>query len=106
MRMLIPMMRGEEGCQWQGGGVGKALAGAVLGGAADMRGVRPDDLREVAPVLEVGHAGRTLAVETVVPADFAVVEQVGDDGSDIVSLYTCGDILAIATTIRIPNSSQ
>ena len=29
MRMLIPMMRGEEGCQWQGGGVGKALAGEL-----------------------------------------------------------------------------
>lgn len=66
-----------------------------------MRGALPDDLGEVAPVLEVGHAGLSLAVETIVPADLAVVEQVGDDGGDVVARYTCGDVLTVATTHRI-----
>lgn len=70
---------------------------AVLSDASNLGRANPDDLREVAPVLKVGHVRLSLTVETVVPVDLAVVEEVGNDGRDVAGLDTCGDVLAIAT---------
>lgn len=66
-----------------------------MSGATDVGSVFPDDLREVSPQLEVIHGGLSLAIEPIKPADFAVVEQVGDDGRDVVCLDTGSDVLAV-----------
>ena len=73
-------------------------AWAVLSSATDSGGALPDDLGEVTPVLEVGHVWVGLAVETVEPVDFTVVEEVRDDGRDVVSLDTSSDVLTVSTT--------
>ena len=86
--------------------VGKTLTRAVLSVAANVSSALPDDLGKVTPVLEVAHIWLSLAVKAVVPADLSVVEQVGNDGSDIVTRHTGSNVLAIATTHRITGSCQ
>lgn len=76
-------------------------AWAVLSGATDSGGVLPDDLREVAPVLEVGHVWVRLTVKAVEPVDLTVVEEVGDDSGDIGSFDTSGNVLTVATTVGV-----
>jgi hypothetical protein len=81
--------------------VGQTLAGAVLSVTSEVGRLLPDNLGEVAPVLEVGHVWLVLAVETVVPAHLAVVEQVGDDGRDVVGGDTSGNVLAVTTSVHV-----
>jgi len=81
--------------------VGKTLGGAVGGGAANMGGTLPDDLGEVAPLLEVGHVGVGMSVQILVPANLAVVEQIGDDGGDVARWNTRSDVLAVPATIHL-----
>lgn len=80
---------------------GKALLRAVLSGTADGSSTLPHDLREVTPVLEVGHAWLSLAIEVGEPPNFTVVEQIGDDRRDVVGLNTGSDVLTIATTVHL-----
>lgn len=80
--------------------VGKA-ARAVLSSAANLGGSLPDELREVAPLLEVGHVGVGLAVEVVEVTDLTVVEELSDDGRDVVGLDTSGNVLTVATAVDI-----
>lgn len=77
---------------------------AVLGRAADVGGLLPDDLGEVAPELEVGHVGVGLAVLVGEVWLLAVVEQVSDDGRDILRLDTGSDVLAVAATSNLTSS--
>lgn len=74
---------------------------AVLSGTADLGCALPDKLREVTPLLKVGHVRVGLAVEVGVVADFAVVEQLGDDSGDVVGLDTSGNVLTVVTAIDI-----
>lgn len=80
--------------------VGKTTR-AVLSGTADLGSTLPDELREVAPLLEVGHVGVGLAVKVVVVVNLAVVEELSDDSRDVVSFNTSGDVLAVTTTIDV-----
>lgn len=80
--------------------VGKS-ARAVLSGTADLGSTLPDKLREVTPLLEVGHVGVGLAVKVVVVANLAVVEELSDDSGNVVSLNTSGNVLTVATTVHI-----
>ena len=80
--------------------VGKT-ARAVLSGTADLGGALPDKLREVTPLLEVGHVRIGLAVEIGVVADLAVVEQLGDDSRNVVGLDTSGNVLSVVTAIDV-----
>lgn len=77
------------------------MAGAVLGGTADFRGSLPHDLAEVTPVLEIGHGWLSLAVESVVPIHFTVVEQISDDGGDVVRLHAGSNVLAVAASSNV-----
>lgn len=76
-------------------------ARAVLSSAANLGSTLPDELREVAPLLEVGHVGVGLAVKVVVVANLTVVEELSDDSRNVVSLDTSGDVLTITTTVDI-----
>jgi hypothetical protein len=49
-------------------------------------------------VVEGGGGLRGSAVVVTVGVDLAVVEELGDDGRDVVALDTCGDVLAESTT--------
>lgn len=49
------------------------------------------------PVLEVGHVRVGLSVKIDVVVHFAVVEEVGDDGTDLSTLNTGGNVLAISS---------
>jgi hypothetical protein len=80
--------------------VGESSECAVLSGTADVGGVSPDDLGEVAPLLKVGHVWLSLAIETIEVVNLAVVKEIGDDRSDVVALNTCGDVLAVTATVR------
>jgi hypothetical protein len=80
--------------------VGKT-ARAVLSGTADLGSTLPDELGEVTPLFEVGHVRVGLAVEVGVVANFAVVEELGDDSRDVVSLNTSGNVLTVVTAIDI-----
>lgn len=57
----------------------------------------PDDLGEVAPLVEVAHArgGSTVGGREVF--DLLVVHQVGDHDTDIASLDTVANVLTVAT---------
>ena len=72
-----------------------------MGDASNMRGALPDDLGEVTPVLEVAHIGLSLAVEVREVLDLAVVEEIRNDGGDIVALNSGRDVLAVPTTVNI-----
>lgn len=80
--------------------VGKA-ARAVLSGTADLGSTLPDELRKVTPLLEVGHVGVGLAVKIVEVTNLAVVEKLGDDSGNVVSLNTSGNVLTVTTTVHI-----
>lgn len=62
-----------------------------------MGGALPDNLGEVAPLLEVGHAGVGLAVGGREVADLVVVHQVADHNTDLVLLHTVANVLTVAT---------
>jgi hypothetical protein len=80
--------------------VGKT-AGAVLSGTADLGSTLPDKLREVTPLLEVGHIRVGLAVEVGVVANLAVVEELSNDSGDVVSLDTSGNVLTVVAAIDV-----
>jgi len=50
------------------------------------------------PVFKVGEARVRKTVLASIPVDLAVVEEISDDGRDIVSLDTSSNVLTIATT--------
>lgn len=93
---------------------GEGASGAEVGDAADALGVLPDELREVAPVLEVVHARSTLAVVTGGKlVQLAVVPEVagslstGPVSAKLAGAAGCsphGEVLAVATTARSPMS--
>lgn len=78
--------------------VGKTTAGAVLGSTADLGGTLPDDLGEMTPVLEVGHVWLRFAVKTVEVVHLAVIEEISNNGRDVVRLNTGSDVLAVSST--------
>lgn len=86
----------RQGC----GGVDVAQAVAHHGRAADVSGVLPDNLGEVAPFLEVGHARVGLAVRGREVANLVIVHQVGDQNADLALLHTVTDVLAVTTAIN------
>lgn len=96
-----------DGEVWRdtGADVGETV-GAVLGVASDVGGVLPDDLAEVAPLLEVGHVRAVLTVQARVVWLLAVVEQVSDDGRDVGRLDTSSDVLAVAATSNLTNAGS
>jgi len=58
----------------------------------------PDDLAEVAPLLEVGHVrvGLTIPLEQ---RHLVVIEDVGDHRSDVAGWSTSADVLTITSTV-------
>ncbi|KAI7091831.1 hypothetical protein KC356_g333 [Hortaea werneckii] len=74
---------------------------ACLGVAADVSGVLPDKLCEVAPPFEVGHVRLRLAVLVGKQVDLAIVKHIGDDRPDVFTLDTGGDVLTVPTTVLI-----
>ncbi len=72
-------------------------ARTMLGVATDLRGGLPDHLREVAPVVEVGHIWRILAEQTVVQLQLVVVEPLCDDATYMLGICTSTDVLAVPT---------
>lgn len=76
-------------------GVAKTLSGAVNSGAANLGGVAPDDLGEVAPLVESVHVDFLLAVLVAVEGNFSVVEELSDYGRDVVGLDTGSNVLAV-----------
>jgi hypothetical protein len=78
--------------------VGKTFR-TVLSSAANLRSTLPNNLRKVAPIVEVGHIRLGLPVETVEVRNFAVVEEFCDDRCDIIRSKTSSDVLTVATTI-------
>lgn len=79
--------------------VGETGRAAVIRGTSNLAGRLPDNLRKVSPVLEVGHIRAGLSVQIAVVVDFAVVEEVRDDGANLPALNTSSNVLAIASTI-------
>lgn len=84
----------------------RALAStrAVKGGAANLRGLLPDDLGEVTETVKAGlkvtgDLGSRLAVVGLESADFAVVEQISDNGANVLGTGTGSDVLAIPAAI-------
>lgn len=81
-------------------GVNVAQAVAHHGRAADVGGALPDDLGEMAPLLEVGHARARLTVGDREVADLVVVHQVGDQHANLVILHTVSNVLTVTTAIN------
>jgi len=82
-----------------------ALAGAVNRGTSNRRGALPNNLGVVTIPIEGGVivdvVGRGLAVKAGKVVDLAVVEEIGDDGGDVVFRCTSSDVLAIAATTSL-----
>lgn len=76
-------------------------AWAMLSVAGDFGGSLPNDLGEVAPLLEEGHIRVGLAVLAGKVWLLSIVKEVGDDSGDIGCLHSGSDILAIATTLGL-----
>jgi hypothetical protein len=78
-------------------------AAAVIGGTSDFAGSLPHDLGEVTPAVEgslVVDVGRCrLAVHSIEVTGLVVVEQLGDDGGDVVSWAASSDVLAVTAAI-------
>lgn len=84
-----------QGCT----GVNIAEPVAHHGCAADVSRTLPDDLREVAPVVELVHVGGRGTVGFRVVTDLVVVHQVADQDPNLVLLHTVTNVLTVATTI-------
>jgi len=69
------------------------------GRAANVGGALPDDLGEVAPLLELGHARAIRAVGGREVADLVVVHQVRDHHANLALLNAVSDVLAITAAI-------
>jgi hypothetical protein len=80
-----------------------ALASAVDSGAAYESGGLPDDLSEVTISIECGLVVDVrwggLAIETIVVGCLVVVEQLSDDGADVVGWAAGGNVLAVSSTV-------
>jgi hypothetical protein len=88
-------------------GEGERVAGVDVaetvthhGGAADVGSALPDNLGEVAPLLEVGHAGVGLTVGGGEVFDLVVVHQIGDHDTNFAGLDTVADVLAVTAAIN------
>lgn len=75
--------------------------GAVGSVASNVGSALPDDLGEVAPLLEEAHVWVCEAVVAGVKGLLSVVEEVGDDGGDVGRLDTSCNVLAVSTTVDI-----
>lgn len=62
-----------------------------------MGGGLPDELGEVAPLVEVGHAGVGGAVGGREEFDLIVVHQVGDHDANVAGLNAVANVLTVAT---------
>jgi hypothetical protein len=99
----VVVTRGRVVADGEGhGGAGVDVAELVAhhGRATDVGGALPDDLGEVAPLLELGHAGAGATVGGREVADFVVVHQVGDHHADLALLDAVADVLAVTTAIN------
>jgi hypothetical protein len=80
-----------------------ALALAVDSSTSDTGGTLPDDLGEVAPSVKgslvVDAAGCLLAVLGSEVSSLVVVEQLSDNGGDVVRWAASSNVLAISTVI-------
>lgn len=82
--------------EWQGfGGINVAQRVADHSGTANVGGRLPDDLTEVAPLVEVGHARVGFTVRGGEELDLIVVHQVGDHNTDVAGLNTVTDVLTV-----------
>lgn len=80
------------------------MACAVEGRAANLGAALPDDLGEVAELVEGGirHVRwGSLVVERLEEAHLIVVHVVGDDRRDVGWGSTCGNVLAVAATVLV-----
>lgn len=78
--------------------VTKTVAGH--GSATNVGGTLPHNLGEVAPSIEVVHAGVSLAIQGLEVAHLVVVHQVGDHLSNLFRGDTISNVLAIPTAIN------
>lgn len=84
--------------RYVGADIRKTLRSAVLRVATNVSGAFPDDLGEMTPVLEVGHVWLRFAVKTVEVVHLAVIEEISNNGRDVVRLNTGSDVLAVSST--------
>lgn len=97
-----------DGENWGNGFVDQAKtvravagAGAVDSSAANVSGVLPDDLGEVTIsvergiVVNVGWCG--FAVQASEVGHLAVVEELSNDGGNVVSWASCGNVLTVSS---------
>ena len=68
--------------------------------AADMGGALPNNLGEVTPLLEIGHAGVGLSVGGGEVFDLVIVHQIGEHDTDLACLSTIADVLTITTAVN------
>ena len=67
--------------------------------AADVGGVFPNDLGEVTPFLEIGHAGVGISIGGGEVFNLVVVHQVGKHDTNLACLDPIADVLAVITAI-------
>lgn len=79
--------------------VRETLCRAVHSCTTNLGGRFPHHLAEMTPVLKVDHGRLGLLVQPSKPLDLAVVEQVSDDGGDVVGWDTGSNVLAIPATV-------
>ena len=77
-----------------------------MGVASDLRSGLPDELGEMAPDREVCHWWVGLAIITRKVLDLAIIEEIGNDGGDVVRLYTGRDVLAVPAATGRPSTCQ
>ena len=69
--------------------------------ASNVGSALPDDLGEVAPLLEEAHVRVRHTVVAGKEGLLSVVEEVGYDGGDVGRLDTSCNVLAVSTTVDI-----
>lgn len=68
--------------------------------AADVGGALPNDLGEVTPLREIGHAGVGLSVGGGKVFNLVVVHQVGEHDAHLACLDTIADVLSVITAVN------
>lgn len=77
---------------------GRRASGSV---ASDFAGLVPEQLGEMAPLVEVGHVGVGLAEEGGIGGELAVVEGVGDRLVDLGGIGARKDVLAVTAAVDL-----
>ena len=75
---------------------------ASHGRTANANSVVPDNLREMSPILKVGHVRTGNTPWQWIQVDLSAVHLVGEHSANIIGRSTSADILAIATTTSSP----